>query len=183
MTASRGVPHGKQRRAFQLSLAKAFSQLDEKQDRKLLLASMAEDMARQGPGRDPFRATRFRVFIWRRADRNSRISTLRESKEDKMNNAGQIYDIVFLIGRIIAGSFFLMNGFNHFAKLGMMSGYTRSKGTPLPDSQCGGVGVLLVLGGASLLLGYHPTVGAVLLVIFSLGQFLFHRRFLVVPQA
>jgi hypothetical protein len=30
-------------------------------------------------------------------------------------------DIALLIGRIIAGGFFLMNGFNHFAKLNMMS--------------------------------------------------------------
>jgi hypothetical protein len=64
------------------------------------------------------------------------------------------------IGRIIAGGFFLMNGFNHFAKLGMMSGYAKSKGTPLSGLAVGGSGVLLVLGGASLLLGYRPTVGA-----------------------
>jgi uncharacterized membrane protein YphA (DoxX/SURF4 family) len=30
----------------------------------------------------------------------------------------------------------------------------------------GGSGVLLFLGGLSLLLGYHPTIGAALLVIF-----------------
>ena len=33
----------------------------------------------------------------------------------------------------------------------------------------GGSGVLLFLGGLSLLLGYHPTIGAALLVIFLLG--------------
>jgi putative oxidoreductase len=83
-----------------------------------------------------------------------------------MNN---IANIAFLIGRIIAGGFFLMNGFNHFAKLNMMAGYAKSKGTPAAEVAVGGTGVLLLLGGASLLLGYHPTIGAGLLVIFLLG--------------
>jgi len=102
-----------------------------------------------------------------------------------MNNANHIFDIVFLIGRIIAGGFFLMNGFNHLAKLGMMSGYAKSKGTPMPGLAVGGTGVLLLLGGASLLLGYHPTVGAILLTIFLLGvSFSMHNFWTVQePQA
>lgn len=83
-----------------------------------------------------------------------------------MNN---IASIAFFIGRIIVGGFFLMSGFNHFAKLNMMAGYAKSKGTPSPAFAVGGTGVLLLLGGASMLLGYHPTIGAALLVIFLLG--------------
>src|SRR6267143_25890 len=80
-----------------------------------------------------------------------------------------IHSIAFLVGRIIAGGFFLMNGFNHFAQLNMMTGYAKSKGIPAPALAVGGSGVLLFLGGLSLLLGYHPTIGAALLVIFLLG--------------
>ena len=80
-----------------------------------------------------------------------------------------IHTIAFLVGRIIAGGFFLMNGFNHFAQLNMMTGYAKSKGIPAPALAVGGSGVLLFLGGLSLLLGYHPTIGAALLVIFLLG--------------
>ena len=80
-----------------------------------------------------------------------------------------IHSIAFLIGRVIAGSFFLINGFNHFAQLNMMTGYAKSKGIPAPALAVGGSGVLLFLGGLSLLLGYHPTIGAALLVIFLLG--------------
>lgn len=83
-----------------------------------------------------------------------------------MNN---IANIAFFIGRIIVGGFFLMSGFNHFAKLNMMAGYAKSKGTPSPAFAVGGTGVLLLLGGASMLLGYHPTIGTALLVIFLLG--------------
>lgn len=106
-----------------------------------------------------------------------------DPKEGKMN--GQVFEFAFLIGRIIAGGFFLMNGFNHFAKFGIMSGYAKSKGTPMPGLAVGGTGALLVLGGASLLLGYHPTVGALLLVIFLLGTSFSMHNFWAVqePQA
>ena len=80
-----------------------------------------------------------------------------------------IPNIAFLIGRVIVGCFCLMNGFNHFAQLNMMTGYARSKGVPSPALAVGGSGVLLFLGGLSLLLGFHPTIGAALLVIFLLG--------------
>jgi putative oxidoreductase len=80
-----------------------------------------------------------------------------------------IINIAFLIGRIIAGGFFLTSGINHFAKLSMMAGYAKSKGTPASEIAVGGTGALLILGGASLLVGYHPTIGATLLVICLLG--------------
>jgi len=80
-----------------------------------------------------------------------------------------ISNIAFLIGRVIVGCFCLMNGFNHFAQLNMMTGYAKSKGVPSPALAVGGSGVLLFLGGLSLLLGFHPTIGAALLVIFLLG--------------
>ena len=79
------------------------------------------------------------------------------------------HNIAFLIGRVIVGGFFLMNAFNHFAQLNMMTGYAKSKGIPAPALGVGGSGVLLFLGGLSMLLGYHPTIGAALLVIFLLG--------------
>ena len=84
-------------------------------------------------------------------------------------DTGNIADIALLIGRIIAGCFFLMNGFNHFAKLNMMAGYAKSKNIPAPALAVGGSGLLLLLGGLSLLLGYHPTIGVVLLAIFLLA--------------
>ena len=80
-----------------------------------------------------------------------------------------IDNIAFVIGRVIVCGFVFMNGFNHFAQLKMMTGYAKSKGIPAPAIAVGGSGVLLFLGGLSLLLGYHPTIGAALLVIFLLS--------------
>jgi uncharacterized membrane protein YphA (DoxX/SURF4 family) len=77
--------------------------------------------------------------------------------------------IVLLVGRIIVGAYFLYGAYNHFTNLKMMAGYARSKGTPAAEIAIGGTGVLLLLGGASLLLGFHPTIGAILLIIFLVG--------------
>lgn len=96
-----------------------------------------------------------------------------------------IFAIAFLIGRIVVGSFFLMSGFNHLAKLNMMAGYAKSKGMPAPSLAVGGSGVFLLLGGASMLLGYHPTIGALLLAIFLLSAAFGIHNFWTVqdPQA
>jgi len=96
-----------------------------------------------------------------------------------------INNIAFLVGRVIIGCFFLMNGFNHFAQLNMLTGYAKSKGIPAPALAVGGSGVLLFLGGLSLLLGYHPTIGAALLVIFLLSAMFGIHNFWSVqdPQA
>jgi hypothetical protein len=33
-----------------------------------------------------------------------------------------IHNIAFVVGRVIVGGFFIMNGVNHFAQLNMMAG-------------------------------------------------------------
>ena len=102
-----------------------------------------------------------------------------------MHNIQTIVSIAFFIGRIIAGGFFLLSGINHFAKHSMLAGYAKSKGTPVPGLAVGGTGALLMLGGVSLLLGYHPTIGTGLLVISLLGfAFAIHNYWAIDdPQA
>jgi len=78
-------------------------------------------------------------------------------------------DTIFLIGRIIVGLYFLFAGYNHFKNLGFMSGYVTSKGIPAPKLAVAGTGVLLLAGGASVLLGLYPRAGIALLVLFLLG--------------
>ena len=97
----------------------------------------------------------------------------------------QILQILFLIGRIIVGGYFLMAGFNHFANVNMMAGYAQSKGTPSAKAAVVGTGCLLVLGGASFLLGFHPTIGTGLLILFLLGvSFRIHNFWTISdPQA
>jgi putative oxidoreductase len=78
-------------------------------------------------------------------------------------------DIVVLIGRILFGGFFSMSGLNHFRNLGMMSGYAQSKNVPFARLAVIGTGVMLVVGGASVLLGIVPIVGLTVLILFLLS--------------
>jgi putative oxidoreductase len=97
----------------------------------------------------------------------------------------QVLSILFLIGRIVSGGFFLMGGFNHFKNANMYAAYAGSKGVPAPKAAAVGTGVLLLLGGLSFLLGFHPTIGAALLLLFLLGvSFQIHNYWSVAdPQA
>jgi len=74
----------------------------------------------------------------------------------------------FLIGRIIVGGYYLFNAYNHFSQLDMMVGYAGSKGVPAPKLAVGGSGLLLLVGGLSILLGYQPLIGVIALIVFFL---------------
>ncbi len=74
--------------------------------------------------------------------------------------------IAFLIGRIILGAFYMYNAVHHFMGIKMMSGYTASKGVPAPKLAVAGSGLLLLLGGLSILTGYQPYIGAIMIVVF-----------------
>jgi putative oxidoreductase len=78
-------------------------------------------------------------------------------------------NIAFLIGRIMFGAYWLMSALNHFRELDHMSAYAKAKGTPGPRLAVGGTGLLLLLGGLSMLLGVWPTIGIALLIVFLVG--------------
>lgn len=85
-------------------------------------------------------------------------------------------DAVLLIGRVVLGVYFLYNAYNHFSGLNMMAPYAASQGVPLAKLAVLGTGVLLLLGGLSLLLGFLPWVGAILLIVFLVPvAFTMHR--------
>jgi putative oxidoreductase len=75
-------------------------------------------------------------------------------------------DIVILIGRILFAALFLSSAYGHFSQAKQMTGYAQSKGVPFAAAAVYGGGVLLGLGGLSVLLGIWPDLGALLLVIF-----------------
>ncbi|MGH9432443.1 MAG: DoxX family membrane protein [Terriglobia bacterium] len=91
-------------------------------------------------------------------------------------------NIVLLIGRIILGGFFLYGGIHHFTSLDYMAGYAKMKGTPAPKAAVAGTGILLILGGLSLLLGAFPMIGCILLLIFLVGVSPAMHNFWSVPD-
>jgi uncharacterized membrane protein YphA (DoxX/SURF4 family) len=77
-------------------------------------------------------------------------------------------DVVILIGRILFAVLILGSAWSHFSQAKAMTGYAQSKGVPMAGPAVLGGGVLLGLGGLSVLLGIWPDLGALLLVVFLL---------------
>jgi uncharacterized membrane protein YphA (DoxX/SURF4 family) len=75
----------------------------------------------------------------------------------------------FLIGRLIFGGFFLYNGINHLKERKSLAQYAGAKKVPLPDAAVTATGVVLIAGGASILLGVKPKLGAAAIAGFLAG--------------
>ena len=75
----------------------------------------------------------------------------------------------FLAGRILFAFFHLSSAFNHFKSLNPYAQYAASKKVPAPKLAIIGSGVLLLVGGLSILLGCRPTIGVAVLALFYLG--------------
>ena len=73
---------------------------------------------------------------------------------------------ILILGRVLFGGYFLFNAFNHFSNLSMMTGYARSKGVPSPKLAVAGSGVLLTIGGISVIFNVFPLSGLSALVLF-----------------
>ncbi|MDO8550882.1 MAG: DoxX family protein [Ignavibacteria bacterium] len=91
-------------------------------------------------------------------------------------------EIIFLIARIVLGLFYLYSASNHFFQVKMMAGYTASKGVPAPKAFVIVSGILLLIGGASILTGYKPTIGIIALVIFFIPVTLMMHNFWTVSD-
>jgi putative oxidoreductase len=75
-------------------------------------------------------------------------------------------DVIVLIGRILFTVLFLGSAFGHIAQRQTMAGFASARGVPAAQFLVPATGVLLGLGGLSVLLGIWPDLGALLLVIF-----------------
>ncbi|MBI4409470.1 MAG: DoxX family protein [Gemmatimonadetes bacterium] len=76
-------------------------------------------------------------------------------------------EILQLIGRVIFGGFFLYNALNHlFMGTDALTGYAQYKGVPAPRLMVYLSGLLMLLGGPSIMLGFEPRWGIALLLLF-----------------
>jgi putative oxidoreductase len=71
---------------------------------------------------------------------------------------------VVVLGRFLFVLIFVMAGANHFSK--QTIGYAASQGVPLAAILVPLSGVLAIVGGLSILLGYRSKLGAWLMVLF-----------------
>jgi putative oxidoreductase len=88
----------------------------------------------------------------------------------------KVKNILFLIGRIILGLYYISSGLNHFTQLKQMAQWTASKGVPFPELAVIVTGVLLLVGGITILTGFMPYLGVLSLVVFFLPvTFIMHN--------
>jgi putative oxidoreductase len=66
---------------------------------------------------------------------------------------------LFLLGRVLFGGFFVFNGIHHLVDTATLASFTASKGMPMAEAAVIGTGVLLLIGGFSVLLGVWPRIG------------------------
>ena len=76
---------------------------------------------------------------------------------------------LFLFGRILFGGFFIYNGIHHFMDVSTMASYAAGKGVPMAEAAILGTGVMLIVGGGSVLLGLWPRFGILCTALFLLG--------------
>jgi len=74
-------------------------------------------------------------------------------------------DAVLLIARILFSIMFVMSGLNHLTKADHMVPYAQMKGVPMPKLSVRLSGLLLALGGLSVILGVWTDLGALVLAV------------------
>jgi len=77
-------------------------------------------------------------------------------------------DVVLLIARVLFVALFLGSSLGHLTKTDDMAGYAASRGVPMAKAATFGSGLLILVGGLSVLLGVWGDLGALLLVVFLL---------------
>ncbi|HLP43922.1 MAG TPA: DoxX family protein [Candidatus Nanoarchaeia archaeon] len=78
----------------------------------------------------------------------------------------QLYEVLYWIGLILFGGYFVYNGVRHFIYHSGMAGYAGAMGVPQPSMAVYVSGALLVLGGMGLILNFYTHVALWLLVVF-----------------
>jgi putative oxidoreductase len=86
-----------------------------------------------------------------------------------------LHRLLPLFGRVLFVLMFLTSVPHHFDSQGVA--YAAQHGVPLPHVLVPLSGVLLLLGGASIGLGFHARIGAVLLALFLIPVTFFMHRF------
>jgi putative oxidoreductase len=83
---------------------------------------------------------------------------------------------VLLVARILLALMFLLSGFGKLAGLEGTAGYIASKGLPMPMVLAAGAGVLELVAGVLLVIGWQARWAALALAAFTLlASVLFHN--------
>src|SRR3989454_11269686 len=87
---------------------------------------------------------------------------------DPLRN-GHVTEILFLAGRLLFGALFVYNGVTHFRNCVAIRGYCAYKHVPMPGASAIISGLWLLVAGSSVVVGFRPEIGLVLIALFLLG--------------
>ena len=79
-------------------------------------------------------------------------------------------DAILVIGRVLFSIMMIVGGLNHFRQTDAMTGYAQFKKVPAARLSVQLSGLLLVLGGLSVVLGVWADLGALLLAVVLLAM-------------
>lgn len=77
--------------------------------------------------------------------------------------------LIFTIGQLLFGGFFLYSGIGHFRHLGGMAGYAASKNIPMPKMAVLITGIILALGGIGIILNVMTGYALALVALFLIS--------------
>ena len=75
-------------------------------------------------------------------------------------------DVVNVAGRVLFAFLFLQNGYNHLANPKVMIPFGEYIGVPSPKFSVPATGVMMLVGGVLIALGFWADLGAILLILF-----------------
>ena len=110
----------------------------------------------------------------------SSSQTARATSSSNWNEQASAGSFIALAGRILFSAIFVMSGFMHFSQQEI--GYAAHAGVPMAGLLVPASGVLALLGGLSILLGYRAKIGAWLLVLFLVPVTLLMHNFWAVKD-
>lgn len=71
-----------------------------------------------------------------------------------------------MVSRVLFGGYFILNGMNHIFNSSKMVGYAASKKVPMPRAAIVISGLLILLGGLGILLGFYVPFAVLAIEIF-----------------
>lgn len=78
-------------------------------------------------------------------------------------------DYIFLIGRILFGGYFILQGINHLKHANGLAQYAASKGVPSPKVGVVVSGLMILLGGLGVVLGVYTVLSTLLIAAFLIA--------------
>jgi uncharacterized membrane protein YphA (DoxX/SURF4 family) len=86
-----------------------------------------------------------------------------------------VTEIALIAGRVLFALLFISSGINHFTKNEAMTGYAKYKKVPMAKTAVYLSGLMILLGGIYIVLGFYADLGALLIALFLIPTaFLMH---------